>query len=102
MNEYEYERWKEGGDPNLLYRSGLTFSDRFCLPIENSDTYYIVFFNSNDVTRPRVWISAWIRLELYDVKEACDENAIRGDFNGDGRVNFADFLIFVGLFQADN
>ena len=43
-----------------------------------------------------------LQTELSEVKEACDENAIRGDFNGDGRVNFSDFLIFVGLYEADN
>ena len=36
------------------------------------------------------------------MQEECDENAVRGDFNGDGRVNFSDFLIFVGLYEADN
>ena len=43
-----------------------------------------------------------LQTELSEVKEACDENAVRGDFNGDGRVNFADFLIFVGLYDANN
>ena len=36
------------------------------------------------------------------MQEECDENAVRGDFNGDGRVNFSDFLIFVGLYEANN
>ena len=40
--------------------------------------------------------------EQLNMKEGCDENTIRGDFNGDGRVNFSDFLIFVGLYDANN
>ena len=43
-----------------------------------------------------------LQKHLHLLQEACDENAVRGDFNGDGRVNFADFLIFVGLYEADN
>ena len=46
MSESEYRIWQEGGTPRVLYSPGETSGETFRLPIEDSDTYYIVFRNA--------------------------------------------------------
>ena len=52
MGESEYQTWIEGGTPTVLYSPGETSGETFRLPIDDSDTYYIVFRNAgaNTVT----------------------------------------------------
>lgn len=52
LAESELRTWLEGGTPDVLYSPGETSGETFRLPIEDSDTYYVVFSNSgtNDVT----------------------------------------------------
>ena len=52
MGEDEYQTWIEGGTPTVLYSPGETSGETFRLPIDDSDTYYIVFRNAgaNTVT----------------------------------------------------
>ena len=52
MGEDEYQTWIEGGTPTVLYSPGETSGETFRLPIDDSDTYYIVFRNTgaNTVT----------------------------------------------------
>ncbi len=46
MTESEYQTWLEGGTPTVLYSPGETSGESFRLPIDDSDTYYIVFRNT--------------------------------------------------------
>ncbi len=43
MNESEFRTWQTGGMPGVLYSPGNTSGETFRLPIDDSDTYYIVF-----------------------------------------------------------
>ena len=45
MNESEFRTWQTGGFPGVLYSPGNTSGETFRLPIDDSDTYYIVFSN---------------------------------------------------------
>ncbi len=45
MNESEFRAWQAGGEPDVLYSPGNTAGETFRLPIEDSDTYYVVFSN---------------------------------------------------------
>ncbi len=46
MGESEYQIWQEGGTPVVLYSPGETSGETFRLPIDDSDTYYIIFRNT--------------------------------------------------------
>ena len=46
MGESEYQTWQEGGTPVVLYSPGETSGETFRLPIDDSDTYYIIFRNT--------------------------------------------------------
>ena len=46
MGESEYQIWQEGGTPVVLYSPGETSGEPFRLPIDDSDTYYIIFRNT--------------------------------------------------------
>jgi hypothetical protein len=46
MGESEYQTWQEGGTPVVLYSPGETPGETFRLPIDDSDTYYIIFRNT--------------------------------------------------------
>lgn len=52
MGEDQYQTWIEGDTPTVLYSPGETSGETFRLPIDDSDTYYIVFRNAgaNTVT----------------------------------------------------
>lgn len=50
MNESEYQTWQEGGTPVVLYSPGETSGETFRLPIEDSDTYYLIFRNAGTNT----------------------------------------------------
>ena len=52
MSEFEYQIWQQGGTPGVLYSPGTTSGETFVLPIDASDTYYIIFRNTgaNTVT----------------------------------------------------
>lgn len=45
MNESEFRTWQAGEVPNVLYSPGNTSGETFRLPIDDSDTYYVVFSN---------------------------------------------------------
>lgn len=64
LAESELRTWLEGGTPDVLYSPGDTSGETFRLPIEDSDTYYVVF--SNRGTTP-VTIEADI--SLFSVAE---------------------------------
>jgi len=45
LDENNFRIWQTGSTPTVLYSPGLTPSASFRLPIETSDTYYLVFSN---------------------------------------------------------
>ncbi len=59
MDENNFQIWQSGNTPAVLYSPGLTPRATFRLPIDTSDTYYLVFSNING-TDARV-----IKSEIY-------------------------------------
>ena len=50
MSESEYQTWQEGGTATVLYSQDETSGETIRLPIEDSDTYYVVFRNAGTNT----------------------------------------------------
>ena len=50
MSESEYQTWQEGGTATMLYSQDETTGETLRLPIEDSDTYYVVFRNAGTNT----------------------------------------------------
>ena len=46
MNEENFQLWQAGDTPRVLYSPGLTPRASFRLPIDESDTYYLIFSNT--------------------------------------------------------
>jgi len=46
MDENNYQIWQAGNTPAVLYSPGLTPRANFRLPLDTTDTYYLVFSNT--------------------------------------------------------
>ncbi len=50
VTESEYQIWREGGTPTVIYSTDIVSGDTFSFSIDDSDTYYIVFLNTGPNT----------------------------------------------------
>ena len=68
MSESNFQQWQAGNTPQVLYSPGLTPRASFRLPIEDSDTYYLIFSNTQS-SDPRVVKSEIFLFSTVDVGE---------------------------------
>ena len=50
VTESQYQTWREGGTPSVIYSTNIVSEDTFRFSIDDSNTYYIVFLNTGPNT----------------------------------------------------
>ena len=50
VTESEYQIWRGGDTPTVIYSTDIVSEDTFSFSIDDSDTYYIVFLNNGPNT----------------------------------------------------
>ena len=50
VSESQYQTWREGGTPSVVYSTNIVSEDTFSFSIDESNTYYIVFLNNGQNT----------------------------------------------------
>ena len=50
VSESEYQIWRAGGSPTVVYSTDIVSEDTFSFSIDESNTYYIVFLNTGPNT----------------------------------------------------
>ncbi len=67
MNESEFQTWREGGTPSVLFSPGETPGETFRFSIDDSDVYYIVFRN-----RGTNAVTVKAEISLFSITEQSD------------------------------